>query len=234
MKLINKTVEQIGNEFEASYPNIAEQPTFVKKAEKDEFTIVRMWYKEEIYIQRGYWDDGYYKVKDFVFWLIIKDGKVHLWKHTLKSAKGYLGIYPKRKPRIVRDEAAVEYAKSIKEDPLYKQDVGNCVPTAVANALKIPYAEARTMCMEYGFKPTGGGMYRGRYTQMLKDKGIKFENRTDFVKSKVKTTKMFERFGFEGTWIISVSGHALAAVNGVIVDYAGGRNYRIENALQII
>jgi len=227
MNVRGKTLEEIKETILSWDPN--SNPTFKEKVSNEGLTVVLYTYEYISYSQK-HWKNITYKEKQY---LIIMDGKVHWIRNKYKNAKLAIGILPKPKvPREIRCQKSYDYDHQIvKQSRAFCDLGGHCSVRTLANIAHITFAEARSICIEYGYDKNGMSEYKIK--QMIKDYGIKLEDLTNKVRQTARTVKTFERQNFPGKWVIFVRGHVLASINGVITDWSAERNLHIEGAYKV-
>lgn len=120
-----------------------------------------------------------------------------------------------------------------------KYGEGNdCTVKAVAIACQIPYEEAHQYLSKLG-RRKGRGWYhathiRGNklvrgYIDNLEKIGVAYTP----VKVNSRTVSQVERELKDGHYIVQVSGHALAVVNGKVEDWTSGRKHHVKQVWRI-
>lgn len=90
----------------------------------------------------------------------------------------------------------------------------DCVVRAIAHAYEIPYAEAHAKMKALGREDK-------KPTYYMRDKmknGFEFKHHMNFDGKRTITLKTFLKRKYKGNYIIRIRGHALAVIDGVLVD----------------
>ena len=120
----------------------------------------------------------------------------------------------RREQLIGHDEAFVLSAKSA-------NDSRYCTVRMLANLSGMTYHEASRHMKKHG-RVHGRGMYTSDYMRAVKEvlelgDAVK---KPELRKMGVLTTKSLKRNMPEGKWIVQVSGHVYAVIDGIVLDWA--------------
>jgi hypothetical protein len=221
-----------GFEVYDGYTEDESKVAFKFKCEKDGKKVYVIEYVQAEWMQRR----ADYKDTIERHWVVLEDGICISEHMRYWAARNFIGIeveYKEYTPRKA-DEHALETYRNVRRNELCAEDNDNCAPMAITTASGIPYETVHKKALEYGFNPKGGGMRGYAIGQLMTALGIRWENVTKEIREQAKTTKSFEKKNIKGKYVMSVSGHCLAAINGTICDPSWDENLRLQAVRKII
>lgn len=111
----------------------------------------------------------------------------------------------------------------------YYKDSNFCSVVAVATVCNMSFGKARIK-MEKAGRPHRKGAYQWHYHEVIKRRGFKLEPVYGFEGHHAKT--MGKKLS-SGTYLVSVRGHVLAIVDGVINDWSASRSHRVREVYRV-
>ena len=105
----------------------------------------------------------------------------------------------------------------VRESPTVRPDweANDCTVLALSNAKGIPYEEAHAILKAHGRKDRNGPMIAD-WSRAVRSAGLQMEPAFSSI-----TLGRFLREHPGGRWVLHVSGHAFAVVDGKVVDHLG-------------
>jgi hypothetical protein len=112
-----------------------------------------------------------------------------------------------------------------------------CVPMALSLVTGLTFNEVNDRLFKAGARRKGCGVVRWKYEEMLKDGSFGNFTITDVTEivrdSGGKTVKTVARVLGKGRYLVCVSGHVLAVIDGEVCDWTENRQHRVTSVLQI-
>jgi len=132
-----------------------------------------------------------------------------------------------------------EYANYLRATARLLGRTNDCVPNAIANALGYGYTEAERVCIQHGYRINTGLPISDNNQELeaiLTSLGYKVVQWTPVPAEGRVTVRVRElpKLLDHGRWLAITTGHVLAVVDGLVLDWTEERNHIVISLIEVI